>query len=88
MRQIRFDNPKSNPRLHIDALPSHGRRVTVSNDPRPAAKRKADTKPTAVTTPTRPQPRRDPIRDAKDKTAARRDEALAQIRKQFKGSRK
>ena len=89
MRQIRFDNPKSNPQMRVDALPKQGRRVTVSNDPRPAAKRKADTKPTAVTTPTRPQPkRRDPIKDARDRTAAHRDEALERIRKQFKGGRK
>ena len=87
---MRSDNPSTNPAIRFDGElpPRRGRRVVVSNDPRPAAKRKADTKPTAVTTPTRPQPRRDPIRDAKDKTAARRDEALAQIRKQFKGGRK
>ena len=87
---MRSDNPSTNPAIRFDGElpPRRGRRVVVSNDPRPAAKRKADTKPTAVTTPTRPQPRRDPVRDAKDVTNAKRDEAIAQIRKQFKGSRK
>ena len=87
MRQIRFDNPKSNPQMRVDALPDRGRRVTVSNDPRPATKRKVDAKPTTLTTPTQPK-RRNPIEDARDRTAAHRDEALAQIRKQFKGGRK
>jgi len=86
---MRHDVPDTNPKMRIDALPDRGRRVVVSNDPRPAAKRKADTNPTSLTTTTKPQPkRRDPIKDARDKTAARRDAALAQIRKQFKGGRK
>ena len=76
MRHFRTDRPDTNPRLHIDALPSQGRRVTVSNDPRPAAKQKADTAPA---------PKRTKLDDAKDRTTARRDEALARIRKQFKG---
>jgi len=89
MRKMRHDVPETNPRLHIDALPSQGRRVVVSNDPRPAAKQKADSpRPTALTTPARPQPKRDPVRDAKDVTNAKRDEAIAQIRKQFKEARK
>ena len=87
MRQIRFDNPKSTPQMRVDALPKQGRRVTVSNDPRPAAKRKADTKPTAVTTPTQPK-RRDPIKDARDRTSARRDAALARIRNRYQEARK
>ena len=87
MRTFRSDNPASNPRLRYDGqLPKPGRRVVVSNTPDPV--KRDSPRPTAATT-TKPQPkRRDPIRDAKDKTAARRDEALAQIRKQFKGSRK
>ena len=88
MKVMRHDIPETNPRLRIDALPSQGRRVVVSNDPRPAAKRKADTKPTAVTTPTRPQPRRDPIKDARDRTSARRDAALARIRNRYQEARK
>ena len=89
MRKMRHNVPDTNPRLHIDALPTQGRRVVVSNDPRPrpAAKRKVDAKPTTLTTPTQPK-RRNPIEDARDRTAAHRDEALAQIRKQFKGGRK
>ena len=79
MRKMRHDVPDTNPRLHIDALPTHGRRVVVSNDPRPAAKQKADTAPA---------PKRTKLDDAKDRTTARRDEALERIRKQFKGGRK
>jgi len=80
MRKMRHDVPETNPRLHIDALPSQGRRVVVSNDPRPAAKQKADTAPA---------PKRTKLDDARARTSARRDEALAQIRKQFKeGGRK
>ena len=81
MRKMRHDVPDTNPRLHIDALPTQGRRVVVSNDPRPrpAAKQKADTAPA---------PKRTKLDDAKDRTTARRDEALARIRKQFKGGRK
>jgi len=88
MRKMRHDVPETNPRLHIDALPSQGRRVVVSNDPRPAAKQKADSpRPTALTT-TQPQPKRDPVRDAKDVTAAHRDEALARIRNRYQEGRK
>jgi len=91
MRQMRSDNPSTNPAIRFDGElpPRRGRRVTVSNDPRPAAKRKADTNPTSLTTLTRPQPkRRDPIKDAKDKTAAHRDEALARIRNRYQEARK
>ena len=89
MRQMRFDNPSTNPAIRFDGElpPRPGRRVTVSNDPRPAVKR--DTKPTSLTTPTKPQPkRRDPIKDARDRTAAHRDEALAQIRNRYQEARK
>ena len=81
MRTFRSDNPASNPRLRYDGqLPKPGRRVVVSNTPDPV---KRDSP-----CPTKPQPKRDPVRDAKDVTNAKRDEAIAQIRKQFKGSRK
>ena len=89
MRQMRFDNPSTNPAIRFDGKlpPRPGRRVTVSNDPRPAVKR--DTKPTSLTTPTKPQPkRRDPIKDARDRTAARRDAALARIRNRYQEARK
>ena len=79
MKSFRTDAPRTNPRLHIDALPSHGRRVTVSNDPRPAAKRKADTAPA---------PKRTKLDDAKDRTTARRDAALAGIRDQHMTARR
>jgi len=90
MRQMRFDNPSTNPAIRFDGElpPRRGRRVTVSNDPRPAAKQKADSpRPTALTTPTQPK-RRDPIRDAQDRTAARRDAALAAVRDQHKTARR
>jgi len=78
---MRHDIPETNPRLRIDALPSQGRRVVVSNDPRPrpAAKQKADTAPA---------PKRTKLDDAKDRTAARRDAALAGIRGQHKTARR
>ena len=87
MRQMRSDNPSTNPAIRFDGElpPRRGRRVTVSDDPRPAAKR--DTKPTSLTTPTQPK-RRNPIRDARDRTAAHRDEALAQIRNRYQEARK
>jgi len=86
MRTFRSDNPASNPRLRYDGqLPKQGRRVVVSNTPDPV--KRDSPRPTALTT-TQPQPKRDPVRDAKDVTNAKRDEAIAQIRKQFKGSEK
>jgi len=89
MRQMRFDNPSTNPAIRFDGElpPRPGRRVTVSNDPRPAAKRKVDAKPTTLTTPTQPK-RRDAIKDARDRTAARRDAALARIRNRYQEARK
>lgn len=83
MRKMRDDNPETNPLLRIDALPTKGRKVTVSNDPRPAAKRKADTKPAPA-----PAPKRTVMDDARDRTAAKRDEAIAQMRVQHKTSRR
>jgi len=88
---MRFDIPSTNPAIRFDGElpPRRGRRVVVSNDPRPATKRKADSpRPTSLTTPTEPQPKRDPVRDAKDVTAAHRDEALARIRNRYQEARK
>ena len=79
MKVMRHDIPETNPRLRIDALPSQGRRVVVSNDPRPAAKQKTDTAPA---------PKRTKLDDAKDRTAARRDAALAAVRDQHKNARR
>ena len=81
MKSFRTDAPRTNPRLHIDALPTQGRRVVVSNDPRPrpAAKQKADTAPA---------PKRTKLDDAKDRTTARRDAALAAVRDQHKTARR
>ncbi len=78
MRKMRHDVPDTNPKMRIDALPDRGRRVVVSNDPRPAAKQKADTAPA---------PKRTKLDDAKDRTAARRDAALADVRDQYKRNR-
>ena len=81
MRQMRSDNPSTNPAIRFDGElpPRRGRRVVVSNDPRPAAKQKADTAPA---------PKRTKLDDAKDRTSARRDAALAGIRDQFKTARR
>ena len=78
---MRFDDPATNPAIRFDGElpPRRGRRVVVSNDPRPAAKQKADTAPA---------PKRTKLDDAKDRTTARRDAALAVIRDQHKNARR
>jgi len=84
MRKMRTDDPATNPQMRVDAVPDRGRRVVVSNDPRPAAQaRKADAKPAPA-----PAPRRDPIKDAQDVTSARRDEAIATIGQAWRNPRK
>ncbi|KAF0283008.1 hypothetical protein BA898_05760 [Spiribacter roseus] len=79
--------------MRIDALPTQGRKVTVSNDPRPrpAAQRKPHTTPADTRRPlgkTDSAPKRTVMDDARDRTAAKRDEAIATIGQAWRNPRK
>ena len=88
MKVMRHDIPETNPRLRIDALPTQGRRVYVGATPKPVEP-KADTAPKRTSTKAAPvAKRRTALDDALDRTAAKRDEAIAQVRRRWKGGKR
>ena len=82
MKVMRTDDPKTNPAIRVDGLPDKGRRVYEGWAP------KIDAAPKRTTTKAAPvAKRRTALDDARDRTAAKRDEAIAQVRRRWKGGK-